>query len=281
MAQEPSKMHAVKDKIIGGVKETLGTVTHAETLKESGREQKREGDAEAMAAGKGNKHYDPALARKGVGIQHKHLGPNPKKHTEGPCAGCTAGSCQVGHDYDAALCHSVTQGHCEAGHVKDAGLGHDPKVIHGDGQHATKVTGAPLDVHAAGHPVTDARYVSTTTTPGTMEHHQNIASHHHGVVPAGHNVAYDAALCEHCATSGDQVSGHSKKDKKLVEAVAEKKHQAEKAEIKQEKKELKEKHKDKMDHKDKKEKVEKKHKEEDIGHGETLVTDKTKIKKNH
>eukprot|EP01087_Luapelamoeba_hula_P004042 TRINITY_DN13_c1_g1_i1.p1 TRINITY_DN13_c1_g1~~TRINITY_DN13_c1_g1_i1.p1 ORF type:complete len:230 (+),score=22.70 TRINITY_DN13_c1_g1_i1:72-761(+) len=115
--ENPSKMHAVKEKFVGGLKETIGTVVHSESMKESGREQKREGDAEALAAGKGDKHYDPALARKGVGIQHKHMGPNPKKITEGPCAGCKEGTCQIGHDYDAAIVHSVTQGHAHASHV--------------------------------------------------------------------------------------------------------------------------------------------------------------------
>jgi len=122
-----STMHAAKDKFMGGIKEAIGTVVSSESLKESGREQIREGDAEAFAAGRGKKHYDPALARKGVGIQHKHLGPNPKKYTEGPCAGCKDGTCTEGHAYDAALCHSVTQGHCDEGRVKDAGLGRNAK----------------------------------------------------------------------------------------------------------------------------------------------------------
>jgi len=145
----PGKGHASKEKFMGGIKETLGTVLHAEGMKESGREQKREGDAEALAAGKGKKHYDPALARKGVGIQHKHMGPNPKKITEGPCAGCKDGTCQIGHDYDAAICHSCTQGHCDAGHVKSAGMPLNNAGMHGD--HIA--TSAPCcnDYGVAGH----------------------------------------------------------------------------------------------------------------------------------
>jgi len=205
MAQEPSKMRAVKDKMLGGVKETLGTVTHAEGLKETGREQKREGDAEALAAGKGNKHYDPAMARKGVGIQHKHLGPNPKKHTEGPCAGCTSGQCQVGHDYDAALCHSCTQGHCDAHNVKSAGLGHDAKTKHSHGYHKgvkmhegetlIPVTGSTCE--RCNRDYRSSTYVHDNSCPECVNRH---------------NMAYDAAVCEGCRAGTCKTEGHSKED---------------------------------------------------------------------
>jgi len=256
-AKEPSKMHAAVDKLVGGIKETVGTVAHAESLKESGREQKREGDAEALAAGKGDKHYDPALARKGVGIQHKHMGPNPKKHTEGPCAGCKDGTCQIGHDYDAAICHSVTQGHADAGHVKNAGLGGDhnnlapttTKVVHHDD---VKVVSDPTFVSANRSTLSNVP-VSTTTVvhPVAQEpligHHQNIGAHHlpAGAVPVGHNTAYDAAL----HSTKNETGMHSERDHDLMAKASEKHREEAKKEHKKAEKAVKEHKKEKKDKK--------------------------------
>jgi hypothetical protein len=183
---QPTMTHAAKEKFIGGVKETVGTVFFAEGLKEKGREQLRAGDAEALVAGSGKKHYDPALARKGIGIQHKHLGPNPKKYTEGPCAGCRDGTCRIGRDYDAALVHSVTQGHCACtGHPFVPGCKYcsrqqkQPTPLVAHKQPATKhsppkssvkeaMLGGPCPHcnigHGGSHPTTSAEAVPTTTT---------------------------------------------------------------------------------------------------------------------
>jgi len=207
----PGKGHASKEKFMGGIKETLGTVLHAEGMKESGREQKREGDAEALAAGKGKKHYDPALARKGVGIQHKHMGPNPKKITEGPCAGCKDGTCQIGHDYDAAVCHSCTQGHSAAGHVHNAGMPINNSRLH-EG-HAAPIQHS----HHSGGLIhnTSSRSAACSTCNNSTCHGCSTTTN---FLP-GHNMAYNAALCPECSAGTCQVAGHSARDKERIKTM--------------------------------------------------------------
>jgi hypothetical protein len=180
----PTTTHAAKEKFMGGIKETMGTVLFSEGLKEKGREQKRAGDAEALVAGSGKKHYDPALARKGVGIQHKHMGPNPKKFTEGPCAGCKDGTCTIGHDYDAALVHSVTQGHCSC-----VGHPHVRSCEYCTGMQKKKTATMPASRGVAAP-------VAATATAATVATHHD--SHH-----KHHQTSHEPAVCASCAKNSN------------------------------------------------------------------------------